>query len=505
MLQNQLTLNLDPYGDLMDRIIPQDSKLRRLKEMISFGFIYKVLGPTYCPDNGRTALDPVLMFKYLLLKKFYDLSDVDVVSRSRVDLEFKYFLGLPLEQTDMINPSSLTVFRREHVSRIVNDKGEAIGCAGLINLLIEESLKIARENGVGDSSDAIIVDSVHTLARCNSVKPLDMLRQRSKDLRKAIYQCNEVYADKMPQKNTDSDLEHEFAYVSKLISMIDGDRLLQANKSVMERLSMLKEAISDIQDRYETAPKEPDARTGHKDADTDFFGFKTHMAMNTDRLITAADVTSGEKADGPRLQELVEKSRDNGATVDTVIGDMAYSGTDNIRSSEDPDSGFELIARLHPVIGVGYRKKDDEFDFNKDAGMFVCPAGHMAISKTISRKRTGENDRMVYEFDINKCRCCSRKDQCLKKPDQKGKTYSVSLLAGEHSRQLAKQDTEGFRIKSKERYKIEAKNGEMKNSHGYRRADSYGLENMRLQCAVTVFAVNLKRIITLISEKNSAK
>ena len=52
--------------------------------------------------------------------------------------------------------------------------------------------------------------------------------------------------------------------------------------------------------------------------------------MSDERIITAATVTSGEKGDGPQLQELVDKGRANGMVVDTVVGDTAYSGKDNI-------------------------------------------------------------------------------------------------------------------------------------------------------------------------------
>ena len=50
---------------------------------------------------------------------------------------------------------------------------------------------------------------------------------------------------------------------------------------------------------------------------------------------------------------------------------------------------------------------------------------------------------------------------------------------------------------SKERYKFEAKNAELKNVHGYRRAESYGLSAMEMQGAMTLFVVNLKRIMKL--------
>jgi hypothetical protein len=61
------------------------------------------------------------------------------------------------------------------------------------------------------------------------------------------------------------------------------------------------------------------------------------------------------------------------------------------------------------------------------------------------------------------------------------------------------QDTDYFKEKASHRYKIEAKNSELKNVHGYDRAISYGIENMQMQGALAIFTVNLKRIIKLIS------
>ena len=50
----------------------------------------------------------------------------------------------------------------------------------------------------------------------------------------------------------------------------------------------------------------------------------------------------------------------------------------------------------------------------------------------------------------------------------------------------------------KNRYKIEAKNGELKTRHGYDVASSSGIRSMEIQGATAIFAANLKRIIKLI-------
>lgn len=45
------------------------------------------------------------------MKSIYDLSDADVVERSKYDMSFKYFLDMAPEES-VINPSSLTKFRK---------------------------------------------------------------------------------------------------------------------------------------------------------------------------------------------------------------------------------------------------------------------------------------------------------------------------------------------------------------------------------------------------------
>jgi len=70
-----------------------------------------------------------------------------------------------------------------------------------------------------------------------------------------------------------------------------------------------------------------------------------------------------------------------------------------------------------------------------------------------------------------------------------------------HEEQAVFQESGYFKEKAKERYKIEAKNSELKHRHGYDIASASGLFGMRLQGATTIFAVNLKRIITLMTEK----
>ena len=483
MLVQQQKLQLSTYSDLYDLIVPKDNLLRKINELIDFSFIYDELVNKYCANNGRNAESPIRMFKYLLLKTIYDVSDVDVVERSHFDMSFKYFLEMTPER-DVINPSSLTKFRKLRLKD-----------TDLLNLLIGKTVSIAIEKGI-IRSKSIIIDATHSLSRSNPLSPIEVLKERARQLRKVVYSTDENWKGRMPEKNEDNDLEQELSYCGKLEKEIESDEVLRSIPKVKEKLNLLKETIEDTMDHY-TLSKDPDARTGHKTADSSFFGFKTHIAMTEERIITAAIVTSGEKGDGPELPALLEASQDNGIEVDTIIGDAAYSGKQNLKLVGGQE--IKIVSKLNPSITQGFRQQENTFDYNKDAGMFLCPSGHMAIRKVIQvKKEKGKSQTDSYFFDVEKCKTCALMNGCYR-PGARTKSYNVAIKSDEHKEQMKFQQTDYFKEKAKHRYKIEAKNNELKNVHGYGRANSYGIASMQMQGAMAIFTVNLKRILKLMN------
>ena len=391
MIEQQQKLMLSPYMEIYELVIPKDNLLRQIKELVDFSFIYDELLANYCLDNGRNAVPPIQMFKYLLLKSIYDLSDVDVVERSKYDMSFKYFLDMAPED-EVINPSSLTKFRKLRLKDM-----------NLLDMLIAKTVQLALEKGI-IKSKSIIVDATHTKSRYNQKTPRQVLQEQSKKLRRSIYEIDETMKEKFPDKNTEDSLEKELKYCKQLIDVVKGNEEICSYPKVQEKLNLLEESVTDDMEHLETS-KDEDAKTGHKTADTSFFGYKTHIAMTEERIITAATITSGEKTDGKELPKLIQKSK-----------------------------------------------------------------------------------------------CCPYRDGCYKEGAKK-KTYTETIICDSHSEQVKFQETEHFKEKMRERYKIEAKNSELKHRHGYDVASSSGLICMEMQGAMTIFAVNLKRIIKLMNEK----
>lgn len=484
MIQRQQTMVFSEYIKLYELIVPKDNVLRKMNELVDFSFVYDELKDKYCLDNGRNAIDPIRMFKYLILKAIYKLSDIDVVERSRYDMSFKYFLDMAPEET-VIESSSLTKFRKLRLQ----DKN-------LLDLLIGKTVEIAIDEGVIKSS-SIIVDSTHTKARYNQKTPREVLLEYSKDLRKAIYKIDESLKDIMPAKVNNGILEDEIEYCKKLINVIKKNEIIANYPSVKERINLLEETVEDDIEMLALS-KDEDAKVGHKTHDTSFFGYKTHIAMTEERIITAATITSGEKHDGKQLKDLVNKSRSFGIEVEDIIGDAAYSEKENIEYTKNEN--IKLISRLSKTITHGPSRKASDFEYNKDADMYVCKAGHMSIKKASTRPKKhakdGQGTVESYFFDVEKCKNCQYKNGCYK-DGAKTKSYSVSIKTATHQEHMDFQESEYFKGKSKERYKIEAKNSELKHRHGYDVASSSGLIGMEIQGAVTIFAVNMKRIIKL--------
>jgi len=486
----QQSLVLSPYIALYDIVIPKDHELRQLAELVDFSFVDEMLKGMYTLNNGRPGYMPQVMFKYLMLKRLYNLSDRDVVNHARTDLAYKYFLGLAPED-DVIEASSLTKFRKLRM------KDESV-----MDKLISKSVEIALANGI-KLSKTLIVDSTHSEARYNAKSAREYLLEVCKNLRKKVYDVDESYTEKMPKKLDNGQCglyENVVDYCQKIIDLVSKDDTLMMYQNIKETVNLLQETVTDTNEELELS-KDHDAKVGHKTADTSYFGYKTHIAMTPERIITAATVTSGEKHDGKELPKLVEKMEANGVKVENIVGDGAYSEKDNIKYADKKD--IKLVSKLSKTITEGNKRVNPlEFTYNKDAKMYVCPNGHMAIKKALhGKKKNTSGESALYEtyfFDVNKCRNCPLKEKCRFKDGQASKSYSVTLKMSDiHKTHNDKQETPEYQELAHERYKIEAKNAELKNEHGYAHASYAGLHGMTLQAGVSIFVVNLKRVLRL--------
>lgn len=475
----QMTLSFSQYNELYDILVPKDNKYRIILNNVDFSFIIDELKSKYCLDNGRNAVDPVLLVKYLMVKDFEHLSDVDVVKHSQYNLSIKLFLGLDVEETNLIDPSLLCKFRKMRLKDV-----------DFLKILLKQTTQLGIKNGAIKNINRIIVDATHSKARYNSISPREMLIERSKQLRKVIYSIDPSMKDKFPKKRENTGiLEDMMTYVRELIEVVNKDTRFDIVETVQERKRYLEEGLQDIEEHLEIS-YDGDARTGHKTADTNFFGYKTHLGVTQEGIAVSAVVTSGEKTDGQYLEELIDQAKEAGMDIKEVIGDKAYSSKENIDALKKED--IKLISRLSSSVVNGNRKENHGFEFNKDAQMYQCKEGVLSVRKA---KTGGKGEECItYYFDTKICERCPSREGCFKE-GQKSKTFSERIKDTSHLEQMKFEKTEEFQEKIKDRYVVEQTNSNLKVNHDYDIAQSKGIEGMEIQGAIALFNMNLKKIL----------
>ena len=492
MLSNKYKqITISEHLKLYDQIIPKDHLLRKLKENIDFSFVNKLVEKEYSKTFGRPANEPELIFKLLFLQKKDDLSDREVIERAKTDMSYKFFLDLNPED-DLICASMLSIFRTTKI------KDETI-----LEEMLNETIKQALEKEVL-KSNSIIVDSTHTQSKSVKRTPTQILREMTKKLRKEIYRNNPEIKEQFPNKPCDEEtLDVEINYTKELIEIIKKElKNEKMSQKITNKIKNIEEILESDKIKEIQSAHDKDAKQGYKSEDNSFFGYKNHIAMTEDRIITGIEVTTGEAPDGKYLETLVEKSENNGIEVKEVIGDKAYSGRDNLNYGKKKN--IKIISAINTVI-TNSNKLKEGFEYIKDADLLRCPAGHLAIDKRYRKEcfkeRGIRNATVEYKFDENKCKECPYGNKC-KLYKQKHKTYMISLMSNVHKEQQKFQETEYFKQKMRyQRYKIEAKNSELKEVHGLKKAKSMGLSMMRVQTYLTCITSNIKRILKLIDQQ----
>lgn len=56
----------------IDSLVPKEHLLRKIDKAVDFNRLYEMVEPLYCEDNGRPSVDPVVLFKMVLIQHLYD-------------------------------------------------------------------------------------------------------------------------------------------------------------------------------------------------------------------------------------------------------------------------------------------------------------------------------------------------------------------------------------------------------------------------------------------------
>jgi transposase len=147
------------FGEyLYDLVVPQDHFLRKLQEVVNWGYFTKRLIKLYKGQGvvGRPPFDPAMVLKMEIIACLYKLSERQVEVFVNENLPARYFVGLAVDGKAP-DHSTLTTFRE----RLLKN-GKVKIFEEMLAAIIQEALL----GGVKFGSIQI-VDSVHSIADVN--------------------------------------------------------------------------------------------------------------------------------------------------------------------------------------------------------------------------------------------------------------------------------------------------------------------------------------------------
>ena len=142
----------------LEDLVPEDSLFRKIDKYIDFTFIYEKVKDLYCEDNGRPSIDPVVLFKLVFIQAIDGLKSMrKTCEKIKVDLEYRWFLGIPLG-TDTPHYST---FSQNYIRRF---KGTNIFEDIFVNI-VEQAIAQGLVKG-----ETFYTDSTHKKANANKNK-----------------------------------------------------------------------------------------------------------------------------------------------------------------------------------------------------------------------------------------------------------------------------------------------------------------------------------------------
>ncbi len=83
----------------LDELVPEDNLVRQIDAVIDFEFIRDAVAHLYCPNNGRSAIDPVRLIKMLLLGYLFGIpSERRLAKEIQVNMAYRWFLRIGLTE-----------------------------------------------------------------------------------------------------------------------------------------------------------------------------------------------------------------------------------------------------------------------------------------------------------------------------------------------------------------------------------------------------------------------
>ena len=299
------------YGSyLYDRIVPQNHLLRKINAVVDFSFVHELLQDRYTPNFGRPAEDPEFMLRLCLLQYLYGDSDRQVIENARVNLAYKYFLGLAVD-AEVPDDTTISYFRAK---RLGEDKFRKI-FQHIVRQCIDKGLVTGKHQ---------IIDSTHITADMAITSLTGLLKLCRRNVLKTVESQDSKLAEKLGIDDLqivkqdrftrmEEGLESEIVKAKKLMDDVTTelrDKKLKITPELQKDLELLEKAVADREEGAKDrliSPIDPDARSGKKEQKR-WMGYKGHLVVEQDsEIITAVETTPANTADGSQLKPLLHK------------------------------------------------------------------------------------------------------------------------------------------------------------------------------------------------------
>ena len=78
----------------MEDLVPQEHILRKVDKAVDFRQLYETVEPLYSEEEGRPSIDPVVLFKIVLLQHLDGMMSLrGTLRRAETDIAYRWFLG----------------------------------------------------------------------------------------------------------------------------------------------------------------------------------------------------------------------------------------------------------------------------------------------------------------------------------------------------------------------------------------------------------------------------
>ena len=83
----------------MEDFVPKNHLLRKIEEVVDFSMLYDTVEDLYCPDNGRPSIDPVVLFKMVMIQHLYGIRSLRKTAEEiEMNVAYRWFLGYSMNE-----------------------------------------------------------------------------------------------------------------------------------------------------------------------------------------------------------------------------------------------------------------------------------------------------------------------------------------------------------------------------------------------------------------------